>query len=89
MRPLAIVIVLALVGCQMSQQAEVENVADTFCHCIAPEDATCVDQLVQSLGTVSDACDQCVFENERTCASLIVDCIPLCSRQISTPKGNP
>ncbi len=84
----ALCVVLALAGCQLSEQAKVQDVAQELCACLHPADPTCVATVTKSLGsTVSDECSQCVFDNERTCAAMITDCTPLCLQQNPTPGG--
>jgi len=82
-----LVVVFALVaGCQLTSQAQVDDVATELCHCFAPADTTCPTELENALGSsVSDACVQCVFDDQRTCAAMLDDCTPLCFQTGITP----
>ncbi len=84
----ALWVVLALAGCQLSEQAKVQDVAQELCACLEPADQTCTAMITKSLGsTVADDCSQCVFDDQRTCAAMVSDCIPLCFQQNPTPGG--
>ncbi len=84
----ALWVVLALAGCQLSDQAKVQDVAEEVCACIEPADQTCVATITKALGSnVAEICSQCVFSDERTCAAMVNDCIPLCFPQNPTPGG--
>lgn len=78
-----VLLAIGLSACLRSTpQDEVREVAESYCRCLAQSDSKCVDELVSSLGTsVPLQCSDCVFEHERTCASMIEVCTPLCSRQ--------
>ena len=62
---------------------EAREVAREYCRCVAPTDDRCVDEIVAVVGaSVDSACSDCVFEHERTCASMELVCTPLCTRGI-------
>jgi hypothetical protein len=75
----AFVAVAALAACQLSPQAQVDDMAAELCRCFEPEDATCAAQIAGALPSpVPSACVQCVFDDQRTCAAMIDDCTSLC-----------
>ena len=88
MRALAGVVLALAGGCQLSEQSKVQDVAEEICACLEPADQTCVAQIEKDLGSsVSEACSQCVFDDQRTCAAMIDECDPLCIQQVMTPRG--
>jgi hypothetical protein len=88
MRALPWVVLALAAGCQLSNEAKVQDVAQDICACLEPGDATCVGVISKQLGSsVPEECTQCVFDNERTCARLIDECPPLCIQQNVTPRG--
>ena len=83
MRGLVGVLIALALGCQIDPKDEVDEVATQLCGCFSPGDPKCVAQLEQTLGPqVSTDCSKCVFDNERTCARMVDDCLNLCIRQV-------
>lgn len=77
-----ILVALGLAACHMTAQSEVEEVSDELCRCL-PVDDKCASEVASEIGPmVRPECSQCVFEHERTCASMIDECIPLCFRNV-------
>ncbi len=88
MRGLALVLLVAAAGCGgVSTQDEVEAVAEAYCNCVLPTDKTCVTQFEMFITSVSDACQQCVFDHEHRCAAMQTDCSQLCITNMNTPGG--
>ncbi|HEV7559098.1 MAG TPA: hypothetical protein VGO00_26675 [Kofleriaceae bacterium] len=78
-------VVGALLGCHAQQADLKQDVCVAACRCNAfgegtlpGEQAQCVDGCVQSSGTITDDCADCVFENENACTKLADVCQPLC-----------
>ena len=86
MRGLVLVLLVAAVGCGVSPQDEVADVAQAYCKCVLPSDKTCPAQIEMALSSVSDACSTCVFDHQHRCASMQEDCTPLCTSN-PTPGG--
>jgi hypothetical protein len=86
MRGYVMVLLLAAVGCGVSPQDQVAEVAEAYCKCVLPSDTTCPAQVESSLTSVTDACVTCVFEHQHRCASMQEDCTQLCTTQ-QTPGG--
>jgi hypothetical protein len=85
MRGLVMALLVAAAGCTVSPQDEVADVAEAYCKCVLPGDKTCVSQFESFITSVSDACQQCVFEHQHRCASMQVDCTQLCIGNVTTP----
>ena len=87
-------LVLALVvGCTPSPEQAVDDVCNAFCDCNASTPttiATCVNQCVQLVPSVTDSCSQCVDSFEATCTGLTSNCENECFPQTPTNlKGTP
>lgn len=76
-------------ACTLTPQAETEEVAAVICKCsqadIPSVQQQCIDKLVPQLGTVSQSCYDCVYANQTTCTTLIMQCTSACS--MMTPTG--
>jgi len=85
-----LIVILLLGACALSPQSEQQDVAQAYCRCLQPGDASCVDMVTQELGnSVSPECSQCVFDDQRTCAAMLSDCTSLCIRTVNPPGGGP
>jgi hypothetical protein len=79
-----------LVGaCTLTPQEETHDVAAILCKCEVPDVPTlqqqCVDQLVSVIGTVPDACYDCVNRYQTTCSMIEAQCENACT--VNTPGG--
>ena len=76
-------------ACTLTPQEETQDVAAIVCKCEEPDVPTvqqqCVEQLVSFLGTVSDACYECINRYQTTCSMLETQCANACS--MNTPGG--
>lgn len=86
---LVVVAALAVLGaCHLSEQSEAAEVAGSLCRCLEPDQPACAGQLETELGSnVAQDCIDCVFDHERTCASMLDDCAALCIQNVQTPGG--
>jgi hypothetical protein len=82
MQRLALVLVVALMGCAQTPQQRAEIVCMTFCDCLVGPAAVqnCVDTqcLPQVKMPVSDACFDCVNQHESVCTTLESTCAATC-----------
>lgn len=79
-----------LVGaCTLTPQEETQDVAAIFCKCEVPDvpsqQQQCIDELVSAIGTVSEACYDCVNRYQTTCSMLQTQCTSACT--MITPGG--
>jgi len=84
-------IVGALLGCHAQQPDLKQDICEVGCRCefaLPGEQAECVPECVQNIGTITDECSDCVFENENACATVDAVCLPKCSPPPPPPPTN-
>ena len=76
-------------ACTLTPQEETQDVAAILCKCEVPDvpslQLQCVDGLVSQIGTISDACYECVDRYQTTCSMLETQCEAACTS--NTPGG--
>lgn len=84
-----VVLVLALAGCTVPPEQRARDVCTAVCNCLeigTSQVNQCITDCIPDIGTVSDDCLTCVYENSQTCSALFQDCEQLCSSQQPTPR---
>lgn len=79
-----------LSGCfESSPFQDAETVATAYCNCLVTPSMLdgCVEDILDDLPPVSDACLDCVFQNSQTCSTLFNDCTALCDNSATPLLG--
>jgi len=90
---IGLALVVGVVACSASAEDRARTLCATICNCDAPPTRSaqeqCVDQctadVVTQIDLVSDECEACITSHFDRCATVQIDCEPICQLDQQPP----